>query len=508
MKRIIIVFYILFSYVLNAQDSIDVSKKPEPTEAKEFEFPKYTEKQLSNGLKIFIIEDHDQPTIGFRFLIPGGSSVDGDKPGLASLTAGLLTKGAGHLSSFTISNILDSLGASINAKDNDDMIFISASGLKKYMTEILNILSDIIINPSFSEEELEKLVKKEIAGIQFRKSHPGALVSMLADKAVYGENHPYASISTEKSLKEIEISHIKNYYSTYFLPNNSTVAIIGDITPDEIIPKLEAAFKSWEKGKITEIKIPEPKPMPIGVYFINRPGSVQSSIAYAAKVLPFSDAGYDKINLTSGLIGGGFGSRLVRTLREKYSYTYSPYSNVTSNKYSNKFTCGADVRNGVTDSAITVILEQINSLAKEPPSDDELYRIKRHEVGKYLMNFERTGFVANLIQDAKFHGILLDRFESFPKRAMTINRYDIQRTVSEYLNTRKGYIIVAGSPEIEKKLEKFGKIYSYNLDLEPLSGEKSTMDEVSISSEELIKKYVGAIGGEEAVNAIKSIVSN
>ncbi len=481
-------------------EKIDPTKKPEPLPETTFEFPKYTEAKLKNGLKIFIIEDHEQPTITMRLLVPGGNSVEGEKSGLADMVASLLTKGAGKLSALEIAKKIDGVGASVSASARGDYITVSGSGLIKHLPVILEIFSDVVAKPTFPEDEFDKLVPQMIASIQSQKSSPGTLASAMARKVVFGKDHPYAERATEASVKSMEVEDCANYYKTWFKPNKSTLAIIGDVNKNTIVSTLEKAFKSWKEGKTPDIKIPAPNPMPLGLYFIERPGSVQSSVIYTTQTVPYADKEYNTLRTAASLIGGGFAGRLFKTLREKHSYTYSPFGYQSRMKYANSFVCGSDVRNNVTDSSIIVIEEQIKNLVDQPPSDEELYRVKKYLVGSYQMSFEKSNFIASLIQNADFFGISMNKVKSFPKKIMKLSGYDIQNAAKQYMNPDKAFIVVVGSPEVKDKLDKFGKVYTYNLDLEPKKIEK-----ISMTAEELIEAHTKAIGGKEAINSVNTI---
>ncbi|MBM2816189.1 MAG: Insulinase family protein [Ignavibacteria bacterium] len=508
MKRFIYLFIIIiFAYNgLIAQNKLDVTKKPEPLNEKTFSFPVYTQKQLSNGLKVFIIEDHEQAVVGINILIPGGSSTDGAQPGLANLLNSILTKGAAKRSALDIAEELDGVGASISATADGDYSNIYASTLLKHLPLVLEVLTDILTEPTFPQDELEKLKAQVLAQLQYEKSDPGTIAAILSRKAIYGENHPYSKKPNEASINPIQVQDLKNYYSKYFIPNNSTIAIIGDVKPEEIITQLEETIAKWKPGTAQVIQIPPAKSMPLGVYFVQRPGSVQSTVILTTLTVPYKDPDFEAINMAANIMGVGFGGRLFKTLREKYSFTYTPYGYQTMARYANRFVAGSDVRSSATDSTIVIVKELMDSLTRVPASSEELNLVKQYVIGSYQMRFEQSEFVANLIQEADFYGIPLELVKSYPKRISLMSEFAIQSAAEKYMNPKNAFIVVVGAPEVREKLEKFGKIYDYNLDLEPLSGEGAKMEKVAMTPEELIAKYIDAIGGRENVEQIKSYI--
>ncbi|MGA2297860.1 MAG: pitrilysin family protein, partial [FCB group bacterium] len=274
----IICFLLCIFLTAKGEDNKIVTTKPEPLPEQEFTFPSYTEYTLKNGLKVFIIEDNEQPTVTIQLLVAGGTSVDGEKPGIADMTAELLTKGTKKYNALELAQKLDGVGASINASANVDYITVSGGSLTKHLNLLIDAFSEVVLRPSFPGKEFDKLVPKMLAGIQEEKASPGTLAANLAKKVIYGDTHPYALQPSEASIKEIKNDDIENYYKNYFKPNNASIAIVGDVKPKEILDKLEKALGTWKKGDVPKIKIPPAKPLPIGVYFVNRPASVQSSI--------------------------------------------------------------------------------------------------------------------------------------------------------------------------------------------------------------------------------------
>lgn len=483
--------------------SPDRSKKPEPLTAKEFIFPPYSEHVLKNGLKVFIIENHNQPVVSMQLLIPGGTSMD-TKIGTAEMVASLLTKGTKTRKALDIATTIDGVGSAIYANASTDYTMLSVSGLKKHWDVISDLFKDVLLNPSFPVDELDKLKQQEIASIQYDKSQPSTLASNIARKAVFGDGHPYAYENTEKSVMDIDIKAIKDYYAKFYLPNHSTIAVVGDVDSKKILDQLEKLFADWKKGKVPQINLPKPEPKPLGVYFIHRPASEQSTVVVTNLGLPVAHKEYEYLQLAANVIGSGFSGRLFRTLREKYSYTYSPWGYLTTSKFITRFACGADVKQDKTDSSIAVILEQIKLLGTEGPTNEELDRLKRYLIGQYNMSLEKANVVASIVQTADFYGKPIEEVKDYPNRLNSISNDIVEYAADNYLRNSKSYIVVVGDPSIRSSLEKFGKVFDFNLDLEPISGADAKLEKISLSPEELIKKHRDALGAD-AIDKISSI---
>jgi len=503
MKYLNLFIILLLLSIKSMTQEININQKPEPLSEFEFKFPKYKVERLKNGLKVFLIEDKEQPTIAFRVLIKGGSSVDSEKSGIADLTSGLLTKGTKNYNADQIANTLDGVGASISASANADFISIYAQSLKKHEELLLKMLKEVILEPTFPKSEFEKLQKQTIASIQYEKSNPSTLAQSLSRIAIYGEEHPYAKRNTEESINSITRDDIINYYNKWFKSNNATIAVIGDFEEKEILQDLENSFSDWSKGELTNIELPNVKTLPKGVYFVSRPNSVQSSIVVTTLTVPIKNRYYETLGLASNIIGA-FSGRLFMTLREKYSYTYTPFGFQTRTRAINRFACGADVAKDKTDSAISVILSELQSLTNNPPTDEEFNRIRQYSLGSYLMSMESSSFIASLIQNTDFYGLMIEELPKYPNRLQSMTPYDIRIVANEYINPKNAQIIVVGDPSIKESLTKFGQLFEYDLDLNKVD---LKLERIKLTVEELLEKYIDAIGGINTINKINAIQS-
>jgi len=503
MKYLNLFIILLLLSIKAMTQEININQKPEPLSEFEFKFPKYKVERLKNGLKVFLIEDKEQPTIAFRVLIKGGSSVDSEKSGIADLTSGLLTKGTKNYNADQIANTLDGVGASISASANADFISIYAQSLKKHEELLLKMLKEVILEPTFPKSEFEKLQKQTIASIQYEKSNPSTLAQSLSRIAIYGEEHPYAKRNTEESINSITRDDIINYYNKWFKSNNATIAVIGDFEEKEILQDLENSFSDWSKGELTNIELPNVKTLPKGVYFVSRPNSVQSSIVVTTLTVPIKNRYYETLGLASNIIGA-FSGRLFMTLREKYSYTYTPFGFQTRTRAINRFACGADVAKDKTDSAISVILSELQSLTNNPPTDEEFNRIRQYSLGSYLMSMESSSYIASLIQNTDFYGLMIEELPKYPNRLQSMTPYDIRIVANEYINPKNAQIIVVGDPSIKESLTKFGQLFEYDLDLNKVD---LKLERIKLTVEELLEKYIDAIGGINTINKINAIES-
>lgn len=499
MNRILIILTLIFMM----QDQL-IAEKPEAIEGYEFEFPEYDIEVTSNNIKLILLQDDEQPITNLRLIIGGGSSIE-PKPGVAELTASMLYKGAGGLSAFQIAQKLDGIGAQLSINSNDDMIIVSLEVLNKHLEEALQIFEKIINNPTFDEDELDKLKQLVKASITADKANPGSLAGKLSKKVIFGEDHPYASNPSEEDIDKISVEDLKKFYDKILHARNMSLAIYGDFS-DDMVDVIAATLTDIKDDKETKpvIDIPTTETMPKGVYFIPRSGSVQSTIRVLFPAPEYKNNDYEILSFTGNIIGASFTGRLFKTLREKHAYTYTPSAGVTQRKYNNYFYAAADVKESVTDSAINVINDQIFDLLENNVEEEELSSIKKYRSGRYQMNFENASFIVSMIQNAEFKGKNARTLESYIDRLENFSSSQVKLVSKEYLDRNNARIVVVGPESVKEDLKQFGKIYTYNKDIEPDAGYQS----VEIDADDLIDNYIEAIEKSEDLDDVESLFTS
>nr|MCU0331362.1 insulinase family protein [Candidatus Kapabacteria bacterium] len=486
-----------------SQTIVSLDAKPEPLEATAFSFPKYEEFTLANGLHVYVIENHEQPLITASIIFKGGEAADPlGKEGVAAIAGDMLSKGAGGRSAKEIARTLDGVGASISASAGAETFSVSASGLKKHASLFVSVLSDMLLKPTFPGEELDKLRQQYVANIASQKSRPSELGQALARKVIYGINSPLARRKTEKSIASITRDDLIAFHKAYVNPNNASIAIVGDVTAKEVRQLLSAHLERWEKSTVPKLEIPPIETAPAGVYFIPRKGAVQSMVIVTAAAPAQRDADYESVDLMTGFLASGFGSRLFATLRETYSYTYSPFGFVTQGKHYNRIAVGAEVRTSVTDSALTVIQREIALLGANGPDPDDLERRKAFEIGQYRLAFEQASTVASLLQYAWANERPLDDVLTQTEKIEALTAADVQRAARTYFNMFAQRVVVVGDPSIRERLEAFGPVKEFTMDIEPAAA--AAYEPVQQTVADIIALYERALGGRQAVDAVTS----
>jgi predicted Zn-dependent peptidase len=477
-------------------------EKPTPLKETEFQFPDFDIKGLDNGIRVYLLKDDEQPLINISLILKSGSAHE-DKVGTTDLLSELLTKGADKKTALEIAEFLDGTGSYLNVNVNKDYILIQAGGLKKNLTQILDLLSDVITKPTLDKKEFEKIKTRLESSLELEKNDSWQLAKKLSSKIAFGDTHPYAQSLNQENLAKLELEDIKTYWQDYFKANNASIAVSGDLE-DNIIDKLEKALGKWQKGAKKAKEIPTISPNPAGIYYINRPGSVQSSVYSFANIIGATSIDYEKAVFLQNLEGGGFSSRLFKSLRETYAYCYTPFATATKFKNANKFLMGADVRTDVTDSTLDYLIKEVETISKSPFTDLEVEETKQIILGSYYMGFESSDYIATKILTGEIFGVTPENIKSYPDRVKSYNSSEIIGFTSSIFTPMNRFYVVIGDEDARKKIERFGKISEYDLDLNPnLMAEK-----VNLSYSEITDKYMEAIGGKGLLNSVKSLSTN
>jgi zinc protease len=468
LKKIGMLFMvILLSTVSNSQEKIDRTKPPKPGPESKVKFPSYYEKMLPNGLKVIVIENHEQPIVYVSFVVKSGSTYDGELPGLASVTAELLTKGTKTRSATQIAEEIDFVGGSLNATASWDATNVSVLVLKKYLGVGVDILQDVVLNPTFPEEEIERVRTQRLASIKQSKAEAGYLAGVRFSKELFA-GHPYANESggNEESIQKMKRDDLVKFYQTHFIPNNSFIIFAGDITPSEALPLVEKYFGGWKKGKNPHKEFQTVKDVnQTKVVIIDKPGAVQSAIRIGHLGIDRKNKDYVKVYTLNTLLGGYFNSRINMNLRETHGYTYGASSFFDARIYPGPFIVSADVRNEVTDSSIAEVIKELKRIIDEPVPEDELKMAKDYIVGSFPLQIETPAQVASRVMTIEIYGLPKDFYDRFREEVKKITAKDIQETARKYLHPDKLLIVVSGnSKQIKPVLEKFGPVVVYDAD--------------------------------------------
>lgn len=504
-KISLIIALFMMSISINAQ--IDRSKQPTPGPAPKIDLGTPGEFELSNGLKVLVVENHKLPRVSFTLRIDNEPIVEGDKAGVSSLLGAMLGNGTSSISKDDFNEEIDFLGARLGFGSSSAF----AGSLSKYSERILELMADAAINPLLTEDEFQKEKEKIIQGLKTQEKDIKAISRRVGNALSYGTNHAYGEFISEETINNVNLSDVKEFYKNHFIPNNAYLVIVGDVNFKTIKKLAKKHFKNWEKSTdIAEFALDaNPNVASTQIDFIDLPNAVQSNISLTNNVdLEMKDEDYHSVLIANKILGGGFNSYLNMNLREEHGYTYGARSNIGSDKYASRFTAGASVRNAVSDSSVVQILKEINRIKTEDVSDEALANAKAKYVGDFVLALEKPETIARYALNIKINDLPADFYATYLEKINAVSKEDVKQVANEYFKSENAQIIVVGKgSEILENLEKTGIPIKY-FDKNANSTEKPNYEiemPADMDATKVLNSYLKAIGGKERLDEVNSV---
>jgi predicted Zn-dependent peptidase len=481
---------------LSLFSQVDRSKAPKPGPAPDFQLGEYIPFQLGNGLKVFIVENHKLPRVAFKLVLEVDPVLEEDKAGYVSAAGQLLRTGTKTRSKTQIDRTIDLIGAELSTSPTG----IFALCLKEHSDVLAELLSDILLNASFKQEELDKIKLRMKSDLEASKDDPEEIARVVGNALVFGKKHPYGEPVTLKTVENIILEDCREYYKKFFRPNAAYLAVIGDINLDEAKTLVNKYFGAWEKKDVPEFEYSDPQaPDSNRVAIVDRPNSVQSiiNIVYPVELTPSDE---DVINalVTNTILGGGV-FRLFKNLREKHGYTYGAYSLLKKDKLVGSFNAYANVRNEVTDSAVIQILHEMKRIREEKVSEEELQEAKNYLTGNFSMQLEDPETIADFAINIERYNLPKDYCKNYLKNLNNINSDQVQEAAKKFIKPDNAIILVVGkAASVEQKLKAAAgtvQVNYYNQFGTEIN--KISNLPLGLTAEKIIESYIDSIGGRE-----------
>lgn len=502
MKKIFTLALVAIAFGATAQ--IDRTKLPEPAPAKELKIGDYEKFTLKNGLTVIVAENHKLPTISWTLSLVTGPITEGAKAGYAGIFGQVMSAGTTSKTKDELNEAIDFMGASVNAGATS----MSAFSLSKYKNDVLDIMSDMLYNPTFPQDEFDRAIEQTLSGLQQSNDDPNAIATRIAGVVNYGKDHPYGEFTTEASVKNITIDDLKNHYKKYFKPNIAYLVVVGDITKKEAEKMAKNYFGKWEKGDVVKEEFPTPKKIDKTVIsLVDRPSSVQSviSISYPIDNKP-GNPDATTASVMNNILGGGGSARLFMNLREDKGYTYGAYSSVGSSRYSANFAASASVRNEVTDSSLVQFMYELKRIGEEQVTPEELDAAKNALRGSFGRSLESRSTAAQFALNTEVNNLPDNYYATYLQRLDAITLADVQRVAKKYVRPDKANIVIVGkADEIAEKLKAYAEIQYYDVDGNEFDPEAAKAAVASIDAQSVLDKYLAAIGGTGKLKEVKDL---
>ena len=401
-------------------DDADRSSLPIPETFPSSDFPTLHRAELANGMQLIVAERSAVPVVNFNLQLNAGYAADQfGAPGIAALAMTLLDQGTATRNALEISEQLAQLGARLRAGSNLDFSSVSLSALKENLAESLDIYSDVILNPAFSDDELERQRRLRLSQIQREKTEPVSMALRIFPGLIYGDDHAYSlpmtGSGTEASISTIARDDLLAFHDSWFRPNNATMIVVGDTTLEEIAPMLEALFAEWSPGDVPEKSIPRVElPDESRVILVDRPGSEQSIIFGGQLVFDRSDEREMAFQAVNETFGGSFTSRINMNLREDKSWSYGVRSMLVDTMSQRPFIVYAPVQTDRTaDSLVELDREMRELLDGRPVDETEIATFKKRNTLSLPGRWETANAVAGDIAELVRFGLPDDYWDEY-----------------------------------------------------------------------------------------------
>jgi len=372
---------------------------------------------LDNGITLLVSERPGVPMIVVDVLIKAGSVFEPDqKAGLANLTAKLLTQGTAKRTATQVAQEIDFMGASLSTNADYDYIEVELVVLRKYSDKGLEILGDILMNPTFAPEEIEKKIREVEGELRKDEEDPGWVAERGFLKALFG-NHPYGRIveGSEESVKKISRADIVDFHSNYYVPNRTIIAVAGDITLEEAKDLVQKNLGNWRPKQVQENRVPLPQTLKETVSIKLDRKVTQANIILGHLGIRRDNPDYYAIQVMNYILGGGgFSSRLVNDIRDKRGLVYNVNSAYVSRKYSGYFQVELQTKNPSATDAIRLVVENMKKIRQNMVSERELEDAKAHLIEGLPLKIETDKEVARNMVFLDFYGLGLDYFDKYP----------------------------------------------------------------------------------------------
>ena len=455
------------TYSVTGTDA-DRTHIPNEETAPEVKFPDIRQFQLSNGLKVLLAERHSIPVVNCRLIVDAGYAADQNSiPGTAKLAMGMIDEGTKNRTALQISDDLNSLGAWLSAYSSLDNSVVSLSALKSNLDASLDIFSDVILNPTFPEDDLSRLKKQQIVDIQQEKATPILMAIRVLPGLLYGSNHAYGNPLTgsgfENGVAKISREDLTKFYNAWFKPNNATLVVVGDITENEIKPKLEKLFNNWKPGELSKKEIGKveqsSKPR---VYILDRPGSAQSVVIAGDLAVPKNNPDEVAIQTMIDALGGTFTSRINMNIREDKHWSYGAHTVIIDARGQRTLVAYAPVQTDKTKETMIEINKELTDVTSTRPiNNEEFMKNKKNTILSLPGQWETMNSVLGSISSIVEYSLPTDYYQKYSSMVQNLTLEQVDNSASQVVSPQSlVWVIVGDRSKIEEGIKSlnYGEI--------------------------------------------------
>lgn len=425
---------------------------------KPFVFPAQQNFTLPNGMKVTMVQYGSVPKVAFQAVVYTGTKDDAkNKMGVSDFAGRLLKENTKNRTGEQIAREAAEMGGRLNVGVGVDSTNFSGEVLSEFDVNFLNLLADVMLNPNYKAEDLERLRANRLRSLALSRQQAGTQAWTKFRELIY-PNHPFGQLNPrEEEITGIKLEDISKFYDENYGASKTHLYVVGRFNAANVKKAIEKAFSGMKKGNAATRNVPS-SDAKRNFAKIDRPNAPQSTIYLGMPAPNQSDADYIKFTVMDSILGGSFGSRITSNIRENKGYTYSPGSFIF-NRYKTGFWIeSADVTTQFTGASIKEILFEVNRMKTEPVSDAELNGIKNYLTGLYvLQNSSRFGIIGQL-ESMNYNELPVATLNDYVKNVLAVTPKDIQDMAKKYLTEDKMTIVVVGDlQKINEQLKPYEK---------------------------------------------------
>jgi zinc protease len=402
---------------------------------------------LPNGIVLLVAERPGVPVVAVRAFTRAGAAFEPqDKVGLANLTGALLTRGTAKHTGPQIDEAIEFVGGSVEAGAARDGLTASLSVLKRDLGLGLDLLSEVVLSPTFPEAELKRKVAQIQAAIKRSEEDPNTVATRALSRLVFA-GHPYATPveGTIESVGKLTRDDIVAFYRGHARPDSSIIAVVGDVTVAEARREVLARFGSWPRPSTPLPSAPAmATPSPPRTEAITK-DLTQATIMLGRQAIRQVDPDYFPLAVASYVLGGGSASRLYSRVRDEGGLAYAVYSWVAPARYGAAFTVSAQTRVGEVAKVVDILRDELGRLARDPVTDDELRLAKDYLVGSFPLRLDTTSKVADFVVTIEEQGLGLDYADRYKAGVARVTAADVQRAAARFFGPDTFSRVVVGA---------------------------------------------------------------
>lgn len=421
--------------------------RPEPGPAPDLSFPHFIAQTLDNGLTVVIVEHHEQPAVSVRLMVPAGRLYEpADSPGLVQAVTSLLDQGTATRSAQEIAEAIDFVGGSLDTGGGDDFVLGTVSVTSDQLDLALDLLSDVMLRPSFPEEELQRWRTRTLAGLQVNLTDPAFLAGAAFDRVVFGD-HPYGrpASGTPETVEALTRQQVVDYHRATFVPNGSFLAVVGDVAPRGVMAAVRKAFGGWQKGTPpTAPAIDAQLPEKMHVLVLDKPDAVQTQVRVGQLALAHKDPDLFAGRLYNAVVGGGVSARLYEEIRRKRGLSYGAGSGLQDQLVGGVFRAQTFTKTETTVEVLSLVLGVLDGMEKELVPVDELDGRKRYLTGVFPLEIETPNGIASRVLESLMYGRGRAYLDSYRDQLNAITPEQLREFARKRIHPERAVVVLAG----------------------------------------------------------------